>query len=145
MFYPAVPGLCNGAAMISKAGCRALDDELVEVDAELRRWGDWAVKDCLNLGWPKTSLSGRMVEWNRLGIRPDAIGPVSIEIPEPIVRMDRMIAQLPDVQRAVVSVHYTSDEPFEVKCRITRTPRSSYYRLLDRARHALRFGLKLRS
>lgn len=127
--------------MISKAGCRALDPELAEVDSELRRWGDWAVKDCLNLGWPRTSLSGRMVEWNRLGIRPDTVGPVAMEIPEPILRMDGLIGKLPPIQRRVVAIHYTSDDPFEAKCRAAKTPRASYYRLLDRARYGLRFGL----
>lgn len=130
--------------MNAKAGLhshRALAPELREVDMRLRGWADWARTGRLNIGWPRVSITGKMVEWRRLGIRPDPGLPPPVAIPEEIAVVDALIAKLPEKQRRVILIHYSKDDPIEIKIRLAKLSAGSYRRFLDVGRWSIRLGL----
>jgi len=121
---------------------RRLAPELQVVDERLRGWGDWARKGSPVPGWPAVSLTAKMAEWHEIGVRPEG-GPRSVEIPDSIALIDRLVARLPEDQRLVVVVNYSRSDPLEVKARIARLRVRRYRGLLDRARWSVRYGLDL--
>jgi hypothetical protein len=123
---------------------RALAEDLREADLRLRAWADWARSGRMNIGWPRLSMTARMVEWNRVGIRPDGGLPPPTIIPDEIAAIDALVAKLPEPQRNVIVIHYTYDDPREVKIRRAKIKRDQYRRYLDYARWAIRLGLMVK-
>ena len=120
---------------------RALAEELREADLRLREWADWSKTGRLNIGWPRESISAKMLEWHRVGIRPEGGTPPPVEIPDTIAKVDALVAKLTDAHRKVVVIEYTSDYPREVKVSMSRLKRNQYRRYLDYARWSIRLGL----
>lgn len=122
---------------------RALADELKAADLRLREWGDWSRQGRLNIGWPRESMTQRMVDWNRIGVRPERGPPAPISIPDDVAKVDSLVAKLPEQQKRVVTIHYTRDDPREVKLRMAKLKGDQYRRCLDYARWSIRLGLLL--
>lgn len=131
----------KGESLMGLHAHRALAPELKEVDIALRSWADWALSSRVHIGWPRVSMTGRMVEWHRIGIRPERMAPLPVHIPDQVARVDALVAKLPDQQRLVLMTHYMRDEPIEVKIRATRMRAGTYRRYLDFGRWSLRLGL----
>jgi DNA-directed RNA polymerase specialized sigma24 family protein len=124
---------------------RRLSPELHELEDRLCAWATWSRKEAANIGWPAVSLTARMAEWHELGIRPDRVtnGSISIDVPESIWTIDKLVAKLPSPQRRVILVQYFRAEPLEVKARMAHMHCGQYRRILDRARWALHFALNV--
>ena len=126
--------------MANLEGTRRLAPDLKDVDNRLRSWADWSKRGVSEIGWPAVSLTARMVEWNRIGVRPEGHPPPE-EIPAPIAVIDRLVAKLPENQRVVVKINYMRSDPLEVKARLAKMPVGRFRRLLDRSRWSVRYAL----
>lgn len=130
--------------MDSAVSLRALHRDMVMTEHRLRAWADWARTGRLHLGFPRVSASGKMVEWKRLGIRPESGRPPPVSCPDAIAEVDHVIAKLPADQKLVLCVHLLYDhEPLEVRVRRSKLSSGTYRRRLDHARWSVKLGLEL--
>jgi hypothetical protein len=106
------------------------------IEARLDAWAAWAKRNPENVGYARTSISYRMMEDRRFGIRCDRTTGF-IEMPEAIAETDRAVAALPKRLREVVFAECFEYAPREAKAKKLRMSRRTFGRMLDTANNTL--------
>lgn len=106
------------------------------VEVRLDAWAKWAKRNPENVGYAPVSISHRMMEDRRLGIRCDR-GSGKVEMPEAIAETDRAVAKLPERLKRVVFADYFEYAPREMKAKKLGMSARHMRRLLDEANTCL--------
>lgn len=105
-------------------------------DERLQEWSRWVRGPRCPNGWPATSVAFRLALGKELGIAVDRGTPA--ELPDSVVATDGVVAQLKQEERLlyrVVRFFYLNNDAIKVKLeKLHGMPRSTYYRLADRAK-----------
>jgi hypothetical protein len=112
-----------------------LPQELAPIDALLTRWGRWARGQLTQIGWPRVSLTGRMIDWHELGLEPEHLYPAGATrtAPAGVMVIDKCVAQLKKKYRRVIYTEYFIYGSIENKAKALRTDPRNYKLMLSAA------------
>ena len=103
------------------------------VHALLEQWGRWSYDSTLR-AYPHITLLGRMIAWGPQGA---SNGRPPLEMPAPVARIDGAIAKLCQIDRKVIVIYYTREEPIEACAQRCHMRMRQFQNVLKRARWRL--------
>jgi hypothetical protein len=109
-----------------------LPPELVIVDYLLERWARWARHQLSSLGWPATSMTGKMIEWHELALEPEKLFPANgtDKAPDGVMQIDSAVAKLPKKLARAVYAEYFTGGTRESKAKSIRMPTLTFRQTL---------------
>jgi hypothetical protein len=111
-----------------------MDPETRFVHSLLEQWGKWAYDSALR-AYPSVTLLGRLIECGPNGAIGSGRPPV--EMPLLIALVDSAVAKLNAMDRQIIVIYYTRDEPLEACARRCRLKIRQFQNVLRRARWRL--------
>lgn len=106
----------------------------------LEEWARWAREGAAQMGWPRATLLARVMEQGFSGAAQPGPTP---EMPEEVLRVERAVLALKDIERKVVRKHYLYWQPVEVSARHCHMSANRFRVLLHRARTQVAKALAL--
>jgi hypothetical protein len=125
---------------------------VIYAENRLSAWATWAKEHRESLGFPNISLLYKAMRQKAMKFkgraearsmtakggemmifRPREVG----DVPEPIVEVDVVVAQLPRDLNEVIMADYFTAGPIEARCRVTRWRKARYSQLLECAKYTV--------
>jgi hypothetical protein len=82
------------------------------VHVRLEQWAAWANSGLESIGWPPSTLLGRMIDQGPTGAAQQGSPPITI--PDEIAEVDSAVARLEPIDKGVISAYYLNWAPPEV-------------------------------
>jgi hypothetical protein len=126
-------------ALASSMASAKLPGEIVMVDRLCEKWARWARDQFVGIGWARTSITGKMIEWHELWLQPEKLYPAAgkDKAPDGVMLIDRAVARLPLSLRRCVEIEYFNGGPDSVKAKRLGISRTDYRQHLRSAQWAI--------
>lgn len=156
----------NVVAELRPEPTKARAAALIYAENRLFPWAKWARENRETLGHPTISLLYQAMRSTKVGVIRGCATPTADEhgvvhypinadgratrsfratpvgeVPEAIVEVDGVVAQLPPDLHEVLVADFFTYGPIEVRCKATRWKRARYSQLLESAKYAVYMGL----
>jgi hypothetical protein len=109
------------------------------LDSLLEQWARFYLAEFNEVSWQKTSISGRLIEYAKLGVSSNGTKHLetNFHIPESVLEIQNALITLPLIQQKVIKIEYTEFSLQRIKARKLKIKLYNYRAHLCRAKQKL--------